>query len=550
MGIEGALPVATACCGRMHRPDVKDEETLIYGRLSMNWTGRISMKLGLAVALAAASPAGAQNGTNYHVLHNGLDVVYAGVGAGGSQTRKDGLGTWVAGEDMRGSHITVLGDFGYRMSQCRECACVLGPPIGGGPLEINFRGIVLTEMDGLNANNQAIFLNPACTTPSFPLGTSGFIPYGVGPGSSFSFVLAPLPAGVGPAPSSVILLPNNGLVPSSSGGSATIVAAVSNFSVGIGSSGFCWGVQFTWLPSAVPFLDDIDGLWHYLLNSDDGNQYWCFSNDEMNIWQSNSVATDGGLNAHIVFTANVDYTLLPATVEPNTIASLAPRGTNLTGPYYTQTENVRNENGVALNPNSGFDVGRGSAAISFSGMAGVPNPATGLGNQNASNNPGTLTTLGFATWDNGPNAGPIGSVRLTWLSIDFLGFARGNPAAEPGVTKFGGQIRLPVVSAGLLQSFTTKIGFVLFGHVTGIPAGGPWPDPDGFGGAAPFGVTAVGGASWQFPTGPQPGACVGTKLNITYGTTGRTGVLGAPGGLTYDPAIADISGSKELYLFD
>jgi hypothetical protein len=491
----------------------------------------------------------AQNGSNYHVLGNGLDVIYGGIGAGGAQTKADGIGTWVAGEDMRGSHITTLGEFGYRNIKFREMACPVINPIGGGPLRINFRGLVFIEIDGLNANNQAIFTNPACTNPSFPLGASGFIPYGVGPGSSFSFAVAGLPAGVGPTASAAILVPNNGLVPSSSGGTATIVGAASNVNIPINSSGFCWGVQFTWLPSAVPFLDDIDGLWHYAINSDDGNQYWGFTNDEMNLWQSNTVVTDANITAFFQFFASSDYDFLLASVEPNTIATLAPRGVNLTGPYYTQTENVHNEMGVALNPNGGFDVGRGSAAISFSGTAGVPNPGTGLGNQNPANNPGTLTTMGFATWDNGPGAGAVGSVRLTWISIDFLGFARANPALDPGVTKFGGQIRVPVVSAGLLQPITSAL-FPVFGHVAKDTPSGIWPDPDGFGGVAPFNVHAVAGASWQLPTGLQPGACTGTKVNLTYGTSGRTGVLGAPGSLTWDPSIADTSGTKELYLFN
>ena len=490
----------------------------------------------------------AQNGTNYHTLTNGLDVIYGGIGAGGAQTKADGIGTWIAGEDMRGSHITQLGEFGYRNIQFREMACPLNNPIVG-PLRINFRGLVFIEIDGLNANNQAIFLNPACTSPSFPLGASGFIDYGVGPGSSFSFALAGLPAGVGPTASATILLPNNGLVPSSSGGTATIVGAASNVNIPINSSGFCWGVQFTWIPSAVPFLDDIDGMWHYAINSDDGNQYWGFTNDEMNVWQSNTLVTDGNLTAVFQFPSASDYDFIMATTEPNTIASLAPRGVNLTGAYYTQTENVRNENGVSVNPNGGFDVGRGSAAISFSGTAGVPNFGTGLGNQNAANNPGTVTTLGFVTWDNCPSGAVPGSVRATWISIDFLGFARANPALDPGIAKFGGQIRVPVVSAGLLQPITS-LCLGLFGHVTGVPASGPWPDPDGFGGAAPFGVTAMAGASWQFPTGPQPSACVGTKVNLTYGTSGRTGVLGAGGPLTFDPSIADTSGTKEIYLFD
>jgi hypothetical protein len=500
----------------------------------------------LAMGLTLSS-VNAQNGTNYHILSNGLDVIYGGIGAGGTQTKADGLGTWVAGEDMRGSHkVAFSGDWGYRNTRWRESACPIKLPVGGGALAIQFRGLSFIEMDGLNGNNPSIFLAPACTNPSFPLGGSaGFIPYGVGPGSSASFVVSGLPAGVGPAPSSTIVLPNNGLVPSSSGGLATIVAAASNITVPIASSGFCWGVQFTWVPSALPFTDDIDGLWHYAINGDGNNQYWAFSNDEMNVWQSNSVASDAGVTQAIFFPASTDYDFLLLSVEPNTMATLAPRGVNLTGPYYNQTENVRNQNGVPLNPNGGFDVGRGSRTISFSGTAGVPNPTTGLGNQNPANNPGTITTLGFLTWDNGGDNN--GSVRVTWMSLDFLSFARVNPQADPGIAKFGGTIRVPVVSAGFLQPITASM-FNVFQHVTSTAPSG-FPDPGGFASGA-FNTPAIAGASWQVPTGNLPAACTGTKLNVTYGTSGRTGGVGSAGGLTWDPSVADTSGTKELFLFN
>jgi hypothetical protein len=338
-----------------------------------------------------------------------------------------------------------------------------------------------------------------------------------------------------------MLLPNNGLVPSSAGGSAALIGAASNAALGINSSGFCWGVQFNWIPTALGLTDDIDGLWHYVINGSGNNQYWGFSDDELNLWQSNSIATSGGLSVVQPFLANADYSMHLAMVEPVTQASLAPRGLHQAGAYHAQTQNVSNEFGVVLHPNGGFDIGRGSSAISFSGLAGVPNPVTGLGNQNPVSNPTSVNTLGFATWDTGGDHN--GSVRLTWVSIDILGLQGLDPALDPGITKFGGLIRLPVVSAGLLQPLT-KLCFGLFGHVTRLG----WNDPDGLQGFI-FPIL-IGGASWQVPTGLQPAACLGTKVNLTYGTTGRKGSLGSPGALTFDPSIADTSGSKELYLFD
>ncbi|HEX5009819.1 MAG TPA: hypothetical protein VFY71_05420 [Planctomycetota bacterium] len=479
----------------------------------------------LVFGFLVSGVAQAQNGSNYHVLTNGADALFLGIGAGGTQTALDGLGTFIAGEDLRGSHVTALGDFGFRFPSFTEDACVLqGPIIGGGPLAVRFPLISFIELDGLNGNAPAIFTNPACTVPSFPLGTSGFIPYGTGPGSSASFVLSGLPSVAG-MPTVTILLPNNGFVPSA-GGTATLLAAASAM-LPIASTGLCWQVKFTWVPSALPLLDDIDGLWHYVTNSPDENQYWAFSDNEQNIWQSQTVATDGGLTAVLAFFANDDYALQLTSAEPDTVATLAPRPG---GDFATTTVNVSNEFGAVVNPNGGFDAGRGSAAISFSGKAGVPNPATGLGNQDPSAGPGTVGTLGFATWDNGGDGD--GSVRLVWLSFDFLGAVGGNPATDPGVTKLFGTIRVPVVSAGLLQPLTS-LGFGLLGHVT----------RPGF----PFGI---GGASWQVATGPQPAACTGIAVNITYGSSGRKGVLGAPGKLTWNPDVADTSGTRQLFLFD
>ena len=70
----------------------------------------------LVVGGARVAPPAAQNGSDYHVLHNGPDDVLLGVGAGGTQTKFDGIGTYIPGEDLRGS--------------------LLADPDGGGPLRV------------------------------------------------------------------------------------------------------------------------------------------------------------------------------------------------------------------------------------------------------------------------------------------------------------------------------------------------------------------------------------------------------------------------------
>jgi hypothetical protein len=472
------------------------------------------------LAVCGAGVCRAQNASNYFVLTNGADAAFIGIGAGGTQTAADGLGTFIAGEDLKGARRTPLGDFGFRMPSFTENACVFTAPAVGTPT-LRFPSLTFTELDGLNGNVPEVFTNPTCSQPSFPLGASGAVPYGTPPGSSASFVLAALPSGAGTA---TIVLPNNGLAPTPVG-TATIIGAASA-SLPIASTGFCWAVTFQWNPSSLTTLDDIDGLWHYAVNSPDGNQYWAMSSNEQNIWQSQTVGTDGGVSTLIGLPANVDYALEMRSADPATVATLAPRPGDR---FANQTFNVNNEFGTVLNPNGGFDAGRGSSAISFSGNAGVANPNTGLGNQNpAAGAP--VTTLGFATWDNGGDHN--GSVRLTWLSLDFLGALGGKPETDPGITKQGGTVRLPVVTAGVLQPLT-GLAFGVYGHVT----------RPGF----PFGI---GGASWQIPTGPHPTVCVGIPVNLTYGTSGRKGNIGHPGALTFNQSIAATGSTRQLFLFD
>jgi hypothetical protein len=152
-----------------------------------------------------------------------------------------------------------------------------------------------------------------------------------------------------------------------------------------------------------------------------------------------------------------------------------------------------------------------------------------------------VPTLGFATWDNGGDGN--GSVRLTWLSIDLIALSPhpANPATDPGVLKQAGEVRVPVVSAGLLQA-TTKLSFGLFGHVT-RPG---FIDPYGPGGF----TNAIGGASQQVPLHTTLPLCLGLPFNITYGTSGRKGTLGSPGALTFDQNDAATSGTRQLFIFD
>lgn len=500
----------------------------------------------LAVGITLPSVA-AQNGTNYHVLTTDTDVLYIGVGAGGSTTPADGIGTWVPGEDMRGSHLVAFSsDFGYRNPRFRENACVFDFVTGEG--FIGFQGIIFIEFDGMNANRPAVFTKPFCTPgAASAFFSTGGIPYGGGnPGyaSSYSFLFSLLPSGLPIASSSVVLLPDEGIigVPGPATGTATIIAAGAA-SLGIASTGFCWGVQFTWQPSALAFTDDIDGLWHYNLNSTGNNQYWMLSNDELNLWQSYTLATTASTGGVFAFPPNVDYQMLLSTVSPNTHVALAPQGLAQSGEYYTQTENV------VFSPAGGFDVGRGSHAFSMSGTKGVPN-INGLSSQDPLNGVsggfGPFgPQFGLVTWDNGGDLD--GSARLGWITLDLLGSFVGLPSdLYTDATVFGGTVRVPVANAadisvgGLPNSL-----FGLFGHSTATAASG-WPDAGGFSSGA-FGVAPIAGGSFQLPVAPLPAVCTGGPFILTIGTSG----MGSPAGpLTWDQNVADTSGTKEVVMFD
>jgi len=498
-----------------------------------------------ALALGSMGVVSAQNGTNYHVLTNDGEVAFLGVGAGGTQTSADGIGYYVPGEDVRGSLQVDFGgtlgiQFSYRHVAWNEHSCTLVPGAISGNLDTKFDGVYFVELNGLNANNPVVFTRPVCTTPI----TASFLPYGTGPSSTASFVAA-LSSALGP--SQTVLLPDNGLVAGS--GTATLVAGFTDNIGQLATAAYCVTVHYFWAGTALPFLDNIDGVWHYAVNSDDANQYWDFSDDEMNLTRSNTVATDGGLSALIGFASVVDYDAQWASREASTQAILANHNINGTNPYFSQTENMSGGGG----PNFGFDVGRGSRAISFSGLGGTKTPPGlgGLGNgaQDPAYGGGPQKTLGFVTWDNKPNIGTagVGSARITWIGIDLAQISGLDPETDPDIKKGGGTVRLPVIGTGFIQP-VTSLALSIFTHTAKAAASG-WPDPSGA--TSGFaGVPPIAGGSIQFNVGPFVAKvpCTGAlPVNLTYGTTGRNHF--PPPTLTWDPANADISGTKEIYLW-
>jgi hypothetical protein len=507
--------------------------------------GAVAMGLTLGVA-------NAQNGSNYHVLTNNQEGAIAGIGAGGTQTGNDGLGVWVAGEDMKGSvqvDFTAIGEpiqFSYRNIKFRESVCMFGPGVFSGTLNYQFDGLLFTEFNGTNGNRPGPFSNPVCT-PVMASVAADYTGWNFGGQySTVSFVLFGLPSGLGALSSATMLGPNSGILTSSLAqgpGTATIVAAASGIKSGNLAQSGCYVVQFTWTPTAVQYLDKIDGMWHYLVNSDELNQYYMLSTDEMALWQSQTWGTDGDVTAVYTLPAFVDYAFLMASVEANTTASLAANGYAQNGTYYTQTENM-------VSP-TGFDVGRGSIGVSFNGSGGVKTGVAfgGLGNGNQ--DPaygGKAPQLGFVTWNNKDSASPagFGGNRLTWLSIDYGGVFGLSPDVDLNITKLAGTVRVPMLtnppSGGPIQP-VTQLAFAFFQHNTGLAASG-WPDPDGITSGA-FGVNPSAGGSLQLTTTTYSGSipCIGLALNITYGTTGLNP------GLVFDPTVQDVSGTKQVFLF-
>jgi hypothetical protein len=507
----------------------------------------------LAFGLTTSS-AVSQNATNWHVMSNGGDVLYLGIGAGGTTIGPgDGIGTWVDGEDLRGNHKTSLGDWGYSQQGFAVVQCVLGAPPA---ISIQFPVMLFIEFDGRNANLQDVFIRPTCAAGGLPTGatTGGFLPYGLSPGASTNFALTLLPSGVGLPSSTVALIPNNGLIPASNGGSATIIAAAST-ALPINSTGYCWVVQFTWTPSALESFDKIDGWWVYLGNSTNGNQYWSISNDELNSFTSNTVYLDGGATNVIAFFASTEYEWQSTTTDPSTNHVVAPVGFNQSGIYYATTS--YGPIGT-FNPNGGGDLGR-HGGVSLSGSGGAVNPSTGLGTQNPGAT-GFISTFGFQTWDNEVLSGVSGGVRTVWAQLDYYGLAGIGPESYfPGDGDVGvgppGFSRLPIskndVLAGILgipapwPQLETKQLFPLMLHDTSVAKADP--DPNGFA-VGTFGIQGHWDASGQLPLILLNPVCtIGLPIVVDYGSTGVKANLSD---FQFNPTKSRISQSGSVTVVD
>jgi hypothetical protein len=497
-----------------------------------------------------------QGGSNFHVLANGADITYLGLGAGGSQVGgEDGVGHWVDGEEMRGNTFTSLGDYGYAQMGWRASPCVLGPaPTPGMTLSLNFPLIALVELDGVNPFDQGanVWSRAACapslalpTVGCFPIGGSGGIPFGP-VGASAQFLVSGLPSGVSSFASNLhVLIPNNGLqgptaLPSAT---ATIIGLASDASLGIGSTGFCWLVTFNWLPSAVPALDDINGWWTWKTNSVHGNQYWPWSNDEQSIWQSNTVATDVGCSALVAFFGNVEVEAISIVPAPATNVATAPNGLNQMSPYAFIGSDPFGGNSV----NGGFDLGR-HGGVSLNGAGGAMT-GTGFGGQDpAAAGLSNVPTLGFVTWNNGPQSvatGGFGDPRshVTWVQTWFDGILAGLSGGVSGDPGTNGTPDLPVAPSTGVNRFpltlqesiafafpSADVAFYgpLFLHLvqdqTGVTA---WPDPYGF--TPGFGDPPVVGASAHLPLGGALSSLsVGLPVGIQVGTSQLKNVLAPP----------------------
>jgi hypothetical protein len=495
-----------------------------------------------ALAVGLTTAASAQNGTNFHVLSNGMDAVYLNIGGGSGQTGgADGLGNWIDGNDLRGNYVTALGEFGYRQTTFFTSQCVLGAPPA---VALDFPGILFIEFDGRNPNDQDIFTRPACTA-GIPNGTTtgGFLPYGLSPGASTNFFLAGLPTGAGLPSTAAILLPNNGLAPASNGGTATLIAAA-GASLPIASTGFCWVVMFTWAPSALVGLDNIDGWWHWNINSVNNNQYWGISNDELNSFSSNTVGLSGNQTQLDAFFASFEYEWQATTRDPSMNTALNPAGINGTGPYY-----VADNNG-GINFNGGWDLGR-HGGVSISGTGGTLNPITGNGTQDPAGTPsGGVTAYGYHSWDNFP---AVPSLRTVWHQVDWAGVLGVDPESlGPGYDALVGPPgqRLPVgvsslVNPGAGWPQAVSIGqFTLMFHTPNTAHAET--DPVGFP-AGSFGVGGQWAATNMLPIGGLAPTCQAVPVAVQYGSVAVKSDLSD---FEFDPAVDRVSVTGNIMIID
>ncbi len=494
-----------------------------------------------AMGLGLSTAASAQNATNWHVLSNGLDALYLGIGGGSGQVPgADGIGSWIDGNDLKGNHITGFGQFGYRQVSFFTSECVLGAPPA---IALNFPAIVFIEFDGRNQNRQDIFTRPNCVL-GIPSGTTtgGALPYGLSPGASANFLLTGLPSGVGLPSSTAILIPNNGLTTST--GSATIIAAASA-NLAIASTGFCWNVEFTWLPSALVSFDRVDGWWHWQTNSVNNNQYWAMSNDELNSYSSNTVGLAGGQTALQAFFASFEYEWHSTSFDPVTNTTLNPAGANGAGPYYAPTGTT-----PTFNPNGGWDAGR-HGGVSLSGLGGTLNPITGQGTQNPAGSPlGGIPTYGYMVWDNDPFTPGL---RTIWHQVDWGGVLGVNPdLVAPAQDALVGPpgTRLPVSISAVYNpgpGWPQAVSLGQFTLMFHTAVAQPDTDPLGFA-AGSFGILGKWAATNQLPIGGLSPVCaIGLPVAIEGGSIGVKSDLSD---FEFDPSLRRMGTGTSVTVID
>ena len=545
-----------------------------------------ALSFGLVAGALFVSTANGQNENNWHALQNGFDGIYPALAYGGGglglglATNADGIGHWIAGEDLHGSTKRVSdGVLAIKFLDWQQVTCYFTPG-GVGPADWQ-PFWTWFEADGGNENAPWIFTKPGCSVAGL-ISTNAFGPaFGSPPGTTASLVIAGIPSGIG---TGVLVAPNNGLLPSSNGGSLN---SVGSFFLGglVGVPTGCIAWTIAGLTTAAAFSDNIDGVWNWHYNNPGGvstlnKTYYGFSFNEVDIWNSFTLATVGAGTGVLGFPATTAYAYHWSTLEASTTAALAPNGADpfgaggLLATYYTTTEN--NNAGIGGAPlldfNGGYDTGRGARAISLAGTTGYADFNDVLAGgfifaaQNSSGGSGggggAIPTLGFSSWstrDYLDIGAPTGDQRITWVVFYWDNFFGAAPELQADVIIPAFETRVPVPNnilnpgspgADFMQPLTGNL-LPTFTHTTINST--TYPDPEGFpAGAGDFNVT---GTSTQIPTGTASGGtCVGLPLAITYGTScfddGTSSGGAGTSDFTWDPSVGSISGRKVLFLLD
>ena len=528
------------------------------------WTWRTVLVLGAGIALVASLSA--QNESNWHPQSNGFDGIYLGLGIGGGlTTTADGVGKWVPGEDLRGSRkATFSGDFSFRVRDVLLTHCLLGS-LGGAQASWSPL-ITWWEFDGRNANRPDVFTNPTCTAPGLVMGSAVGAPLGDPPGTTASLVAVGLPTALGTAG---VILPNNGLLPTSTGGTLSLIAAAGIAGGTATLPTGCYAFEIGAITTIVASFDDIDGwwIWHQDAAAGPSTNYYGFSFDEQDLWQSGTLHGVGAGAGVLGFPATTEWSYHHTSLEAATTAALAPAGSAALGEgqYYGITVNTNGGFGASppsFDFNGGYDVGAGSQAISLGGTTGYADfndvliGAPIAAAQDPAGSSGVSPTyvtpsLGMHTWDtrdyNDNGLADDGGDKFAVIAFNWDLFAGVDPGTVADVLATPGT-RLPVTGNGgsfvggdFPQAMTLALLPVFAHTVIGGSIGFPGPE-----GPVPLVATdAQAGTSSHIPTATASGTCLGVEIGVTYGTVHLLG-----NNPTFNPQQGSTSGRKVLFLLD